>query len=755
VAGDPTPSTARLEDAALLTGSATFVADVRRAGQLHLVVVRSQAAHGRVRSIDVSEALGSDGVVAVLTARDVISDLGDVPTIRARLTAGVAVDPWLQPVIATDRVRYVGEPVAVVVATTPYAAEDAAELVFPDIDPLPPSPHLRTLGTPPLHAAGDEVTTLEARIGDVVGAFAQAPVVVEAEVRIGRHTGMPMETRGLVAEPVDDRLVIHGATKVVHWNRQQLADHLSVSPDSLVFRETAVGGGFGVRGEYYPEDFLVPWVAQRLGRPVRWIEDRREHMVATNHAREQVHVAAMAGDRDGRILGLRSEFWVDLGAYVRTNGVRPAENTLAMLPGPYDIPAYGGTAHLVLTSRTPTGTYRAPGRAESVHVCEHLLERYAHAIDADPADVRRRNLIARARMPYTRAFTTGPPATTFTDGDYQATLARVTEAVDVPGVAARRARGEPVGVSVVPFIEATRLGPKEYGCVRLEPDGRLRVRSGASSVGQGTRTMLATVAARVFDVAPAAVDVEFLDTAHVPRGWGSYASRSTAMAGSAVHLAARDLADRVRQVVAESWGVRTEDVRVEDGRVIVGPGSERLTLAQVATMAPRDDGPLTAEVDFASDVTINDIGAHGAVVRVDTLTGGVTVERLVVAFDTGTVINRQLVEGQLLGAAVQGIGSALLEQFLYDEDANPQATSFVDYLLPTVSEVPALRAIMLDEVPSSSNPLGVKGVGEAGITGAMAAIVAAVGQAVGDPTVGERTPVDLEAVLRAARRWSR
>lgn len=754
MAGDPSPPTPRLEDAALLTGSATFVADVRCVGQLHLVVVRSQAAHGRIRSIDVSEAVGSDGVVAVLTARNVISDLGGVPTIRARLTAGVTVDPWLQPVIATDRVRYVGEPVAVVVATTLYAAEDAAELVFPDIDPLPPSPHPRIAGPPLLHVAGDEVTTLEARIGDVGGAFAQAPVVVDAEVSIGRHTGMPMETRGLVAEPVGDRLVIHGATKVVHWNRHQLADHLTVSPDSLVFRETAVGGGFGVRGEYYPEDFLVPWVAQRLGRPVSWIEDRREHMLATNHAREQVHLAAMAGDRDGRILGLRSEFWVDLGAYVRTNGVRPAENTLAMLPGPYDIPAYGGTAHLVLTSRTPTGTYRAPGRAESVHVCEHLLERYAHAIEADPADVRRRNLIARARMPYTRTFTTGPPASTFTDGDYHATLARVTEAVDVPAVAARRDRGEPVGVSVVPFIETTRLGPKEYGVVGLEPDGRLRVRSGASSVGQGTRTMLATVAARVFEVATSAVDVEFLDTAHVPRGWGSYASRSTAMAGSAVHLAARDLADRARQVVAESWGVRTDEVCVEDGRVI-GKGSQRLTLAQVATMAAaRDGGLLTAEVDFESDATINDIGAHGAVVRVDVATGGVTVERLVVAFDTGTVINRQLVEGQLLGAAVQGIGSALLERFLYDEDANPLVTSFVDYLLPTVSEVAVLQAIVLDQEPSSSNPLGVKGVGEAGITGAMAAIVAAIGQAVADPTVGERTPVDLEAVLRAARRWS-
>jgi len=754
VEGDTAPPPPRLEDAALLTGSATFVADVRRAGQLHLVVVRSQVAHGRIRSIDVSEALASDGVVAVLTARDVISDVGGVPIIRARLTAGVTVDPWLQPVIASDRVRFVGEPVAVVVATTPYAAEDAAELVFPDIDPLPPSLHPRTVGPALLHVAGDEVATLEARIGDVGGAFAQAPVVVDAEISIGRHTGMPLETRGLVADPVGDRLVIHGATKVVHWNRQQLADHLAMSPDRLVFRETAVGGGFGVRGEYYPEDFLVPWVAQRLGRPVSWIEDRREHMVATNHAREQVHVAAMAGDRDGRILGLRSEFWVDLGAYVRTNGVRPPENTLAMLPGPYDVPAYSGIAHLVLTSRTPTGTYRAPGRAESVHVCEHLLERYAHAIDADPAAVRHRNLIRRAQMPYTRTFAVGPPAYTLTDGDYHETLDRVTEAVDVPSVAARRDRGERVGASVVPFIETTRLGPKEYGEVRLEADGRLHVRTGASSVGQGTRTMLATVAARIFGVAPSAVNVELLDTAHVPRGWGSYASRSTAMAGSAVHLAARDLADRVRRVVAESRGVPAEEVCVEEGRVTVGSGSQRLTLAQVAMIAARDGGPLTAEVDFASDVTINDIGAHGAVVRVDALTGGVAVERLVVAFDTGTVINRQLVEGQLLGAAVQGIGSALLEQFLYDEDGNPQVTSFVDYLLPTVSEVAALQAIVLDEVPSSSNPLGVKGVGEAGITGAMAAIMAAIGQAVANPTIGERTPVDLEAVLRAVRRGS-
>ena len=755
MAGGTASRSHRLEDAALLTGSATFVADVRCPGQLHIVVVRSPAAHGRINSIDVSEALESDGVVAVLTARDVMKDLGRIPTIRARLNAGVTVDPWLQPVIASDEVRYVGEPIAVVVAETQYAAEDASELVFPDLDPLPASLDPRSAGPPVLHPVGDEVTTLEARLGDVDGAFADAHVVVDAQVSIGRHTGMPLETRGLVAEPDGNRLVIHGATKVVHWNRQLLAEHLMISPERLVFRETAVGGGFGVRGEYYPEDFLVPWVAQRLGRPVSWIEDRREHMLATNHAREQVHVAALAGDRDGHILGLRSEFWVDLGAYVRTNGVRAAENTLAMLPGPYDIPAYGGTAHLVLTSRTPTGTYRAPGRAESVHVCEHLVERYAHAIGADPADIRRQNLVKRAQMPYTRAYTTGPRPYTFTDGDYHATLARVAEAVNVDAVAARRARGEAVGVSVVPFIETTKLGPKEYGAVRLESNGRLHVRSGASSVGQGTRTMLAMVAARSFGVATSAVDVGFLDTAKVPRGWGSYASRSTAMAGSAVHLAARDLLNHARQVVADSFGVSADDVRVEDGRFTGGPGFESLSLTQVAEIAAaHDGGVLTAEVDFETDVAINDIGAHGAVVRVDAATGGVTLERLVVAFDTGTVLNPQLVEGQLLGAAVQGIGSALLEQFVYDEDANPLATSFMDYLLPTLSEVPTLQAIMLDDVPSTSNPLGVKGVGEAGITGAMAAIMAAIGQAARDPTVGARTPVDLETVLESARRWN-
>jgi CO/xanthine dehydrogenase Mo-binding subunit len=267
--------------------------------------------------------------------------------------------------------------------------------------------------------------------------------------------------------------------------------------------------------------------------------------------------------------------------------------------------------------------------------------------------------------------------------------------------------------------------------------------------------MLAMVAARSFGVATSAVDVGFLDTAKVPRGWGSYASRSTAMAGSAVHLAARELLNHARQVVADSFGVSADDVRVEDGRFTGGPGFESLSLTQVAEIAAaHDGGVLTAEVDFETDVAINDIGAHGAVVRVDAATGGVTLERLVVAFDTGTVLNPQLVEGQLLGAAVQGIGSALLEQFLYDEDANPLATSFMDYLLPTLSEVPTLQAIMLDDVPSTSNPLGVKGVGEAGITGAMAAIMAAIGQAVRDPTVGARTPVDLETVLESARRWN-
>lgn len=754
LAADPAVTRSRRqEDAALVTGSATFVGDLREEGQLHLAVVRSPIAHARLGSINTAEAAETAGVVSVLTAEDVRADLGAVPMIPTRLSSGLDVAAWLQPVLASEKVRYVGEPIAVVIAETAYAAEDAAELVFGDLEPLAPSPPLPHVRAPLLHSVGDELARLETQLGDPDGAFASAPITIDAEIVIGRHTGMPMETRGLVAVPDGDGVIVYGATKVPHWNASLLAQQLQIPAAQVTLRETSVGGGFGVRGEFYPEDFLVPWAARRLRRPISWIEDRREHLIAANHAREQFHRARLAGDDDGRIIGIMSEFWVDLGAYLRTNGLRAAENTLAMIPGPYDIPHYRGIAHAVLSSRTPTGTYRAPGRVESVHVFEQLLERYAQVIGVDAHEVRHRNLIPREHLPYHRTYEGSSAAYELRDGDYPAVVERVATALGRAAIQARRAAGEAIGAAVVPFIETSKLGPTEYGCVTVDHDGIVHVRSGASSVGQGTRTMLATVVGSVLGVDPSMICVNLLDTVDVPRGVGSYASRSTSMAGSAVHLAAGKLVEKARAVLAREVGVDLDSVRLEDGQFIVTDPPVRRSLAQVATRAMGlDGGPFLAEADFKADVTLRDIGAAGVIARVDPDLGSVALEKVVVAFDTGTIINPQIVEGQLVGAAVQGIGGALLEQLAYDPDGNPTSTSFMDYLVPTLSEVPPIEVFALDSEPSETNPLGVKGVGEAGVTGVVGAIACAVGQAVGDAAVGARTPIDLERVLEAARR---
>ena len=390
-------SVLRHEDPPLLCGRARYVADVSLPGQLAMVVVRSPVAHGTLRAVDTSDAVALPGVEAAFTAGDLVDSLGHVPRIPPRVSFDETVLPYLQPLLAVDRIRYTGEPVAVVVAEDRYLAEDAAELVFADIDQ-----HPAVVDAGPqaeqgeqLFEAGNLVTTLQAEFGDVEAAFRDAEQVIEVELSIGRHSGVPMETRGLAVEfdPGTGRLTVYGATKVPHWNLRTTAELLDMPPSRMRMRETAVGGGFGVRGELYPEDVLAVWVADRLRRSVSWIEDRREHLVAANHSRQQRHRARIAGDRDGRIAAITSDFDMDAGAYARTHSIRVADLTLSMIPGPYDLDAYRGSARCVVTNKTPTGTYRAPGRFESSFVRERLIDLFAAEIGMDPVEVRRRNLI--------------------------------------------------------------------------------------------------------------------------------------------------------------------------------------------------------------------------------------------------------------------------------------------------------------------------------------------------------------------------
>lgn len=755
--GVPGPSGLRVEDRPLLTGTAAFVADLAFPGQLAARVVRSPVAHAVLTAVDVAEARALPGVHAVWTAADLAGSLGAVPRIRSRLGADAAVaEPYLQPLLAGDRVRYVGEPVALVVADDAYVAEDAADLVLPEFDPLPAVNDVRTAAGPeaaPLFSGGNEVTTLQARLGDPEAAFATAPVVVEAEIAVERHSAVPMETRGAVAVPEgpDGELALYGAAKVPHWNRDEITRQLGLAPGALRLVETAVGGSFGVRGELYPEDVLVVWAARRLGRPVGWVEDRWEHLVAANHGRGQVHRAALAGTEDGRILALRTEAWVDLGAYVRTNGLRVPELTLGMLPGPYAIEHYDGVGHVVATSRTPLGTYRGPGRVESAFVRERLVDLYAARIGRDPVAVRTANLLrpgaAGAAGPIERQPLPSGPRVVLHDGDFAGLVERVMAALPTDEVARRRAAGECLGVGLGLFFERSGTGPWECASVALGADGRFLVRAGATSVGQGVRTALATLAASALGCTRDDVDVAPLDTRETPAGTGTFGSRTTTMAGNAVHRAAEDLVAQAVARVAAAAGVDPGAVtRDGDG---FHAGDRAWAWADVATLGAPG---LRAEARFEMAQPNTDFGAHAAVARVDGDTGQVVVELLVVGFDLGPAVDRRMVEGQLRGAAVQALGGTLYERFAYDDEGNPQVTSFLDYLVPTSAEAPEVVVVLDEDHPSPFNPLGLKGVGEGGMTGVMPAVAAAVSNALGDPAAILRAPIRLDDVHAASRR---
>ena len=751
----------RVEDPDLLRGAARFTADVRIPRAASMMVVRSPLAHARLGAIGVDNALDMPGVIGVFTATDLISALGQIPVISPRVSFDECVVPYLQPILAHGSVRYVGEPVAIVVAEDRYLAEDAAEAVELELTPLDAvldagaaaDAHL-------LFPEGNLITTLQAGFGNIEEAFGDADEVFEMEIHVGRHSGVPMETRGIVVEPdpITGRLRVHGSTKVPHWNRAAVASLLNLDPDRLLFVENAVGGGFGVRGELYPEDVLAVWAASQVSRPIVWIEDRKEHLVATNHSRQQRHLGAIAGNADGRILGLRSEFWVDLGAYVRTHGIRVPDLTLSMLPGPYDIPAYLGRAHCVVSNKTPTGTYRSPGRFESSFVRERLIDGLADKLHMERAEIRRRNLIPPGRLPHVRPLhSTGEPMT-FGEGDYPAMLERLLAAAPIENITRRKLAGEPVGWGVAMFLEKSGLGPWESSEVSVDRDGMIHVRSGATSVGQGLRTVLTQIVADRLGVSPEAVRVDLLDTDSVPESIGTWASRSTVTAGSASTMASDVLVELARRVLAEAIEISVEDVEYRGGGfTVVGSPDHSWDWKDVVILL--DDGRaerlglptarLAARTRFDVERVVYPYGAVWAAVVVDPDSGGVKVEELVIAYDIGRAVNPTLVRGQIHGGAAQALGGTLYERFVFDEDGNPLATSFADYLLPTAAEVPAITAIIVEDFPTATNPLGVKGAGEAGVPGVAAAIAAAVEDAGGHTAWVASLPIQ-PAEVRAA-----
>ncbi|SLN70674.1 xanthine dehydrogenase family protein molybdopterin-binding subunit [Roseisalinus antarcticus] len=740
----------RIEDRPLLTGQAAFAADLRVEGQVHMRVVRSPVAFGRITEIDVDEALELPGVIAVWTHADVAA----LPQIDFRMTRIEGLGPYRQWVLARDFVRYVGEPMAVVFAETGFAAEDAADLIFAEIDEL--DAHLSATADPVEVYPGvetgllSEPAVIRKGAGDVDAAFAAADRVVELEVAVGRHTGVPLETRGALAQhdPDSDVVTMMGAAKVPHYNRGAIATMLGLPTDKVQLSEQHVGGGFGIRGELYPEDVLVCHAARVLGRPIRWIEDRKEHLLAANHSRDQAYRLRAAVDPEGVILGLDAAFYTDQGAYVRTHGGTVTDLAAAMLPGPYRIPAYRVAGHIRLTNKTPAGTYRAPGRFESTFARERLMDEIADQCGLSRSEVRRRNLIPEAAMPFDRQIDTLGTHLVYDSGKYADLLERFRTMLDLDrtedALAERRDAGEMAGCGLGFFVEKSGLGPDDLVRLHLSGDGTIRIVTGVASVGQGVETTLAQVCAGTLGIGIDGIEVIHGQTSLIEKGMGAFATRVTVMAGSAVKIAAEALIAKATEAAAKALGADPADLTFDAGRVS-GP-SGALTLAEAAQAA---GGEIVAEGLFETTHMTYPYGIHFAQVSVDPETCGVTIERYAVAYDIGRMVNPMLVEGQLVGAVAQGVGGALLEEFVYDEAGQPLATSLADYLMPTAMEMPEVELLIREDAPSPINPLGVKGAGEGGINGAGAALAGAVSQALGRRV--DRLPMTPERIYRWIR----
>jgi aerobic carbon-monoxide dehydrogenase large subunit len=758
-------SVPRLEDAPLVVGQGRFAADISFAHQEYMRVVRSAHAHGRIVAIDCAAARTSAGVIAIWTAADV----ADIPPIDFRLTRIEDLEPYRQPILARDRVRYVGEPVAVVFASDPYTAEDAADLVVVEIDDLPEV--MGADAAPVEFSAGHstEPAVVCKGYGDVAAAFAAAHSIVTLELKIGRHSGVPLETRGAIAryDPARDVLELYGAAKVPHWNRDALARMLGRPASSVHLHEGHTGGGFGVRGELYPEDVLACLGSLRLRHPVKWIEDRREHLIATNHSREQRYRVRAAVDADGHLLAVDGEFVHDQGAYVRTHAVTVPDLAATMLLGPYRVGAYGMAGRVRLTNKTPCGTYRAPGRFESTFVRERLMDAIAAQLGLDPAEVRRRNLIPAAEMPYARHLETLGAEMTYDSGDYAGLLDKALAAAKWQavrdGLRRRRAAGEAVGAGLAMFVEKSGLGP--FDCVHAAVDaaGTVEIVTGATSVGQGMETVLAQICADELGIDYRQVRVIHGQTDRIAYGMGTFASRVTVMTGEAARRAAAKLRAKALAAAANLLQTPPEALDLVGGKVIrkAARSGPSITLGEVArALNPGskllgDTLPgLAAEGWFESAHMNYPYGIHFAVVRIDRDTGAVAVERYFVAYDIGKAVNPMLVEGQIAGGVAQGLGGALFEEFRYDARGEPICMNFADYTMPTAREIPPIDVLISEDAPSPLNSLGVKGAGEGGANAVGAAIAAAIDDALqwpGAVTELPVTPQRLRELLRAEK----
>jgi carbon-monoxide dehydrogenase large subunit len=735
----------RLEDAGLLTGKGRFVDDIQVPNALAASFVRSPYAHARVRGIDITAALAFPGVVAVLSAADLP---GPAATERMpMLMHNVAIKAFrTQHALAVDEVCYAGQSVAVVLAGSRYVAEDAAALVAVDYEVLPAVSDLKTAldaTTPMAHVDLDSnlASAFDMNYGDVDAAFAGAAHVVTESMWQHRGGGMAMETRAVQAshDPATDILTVWATTQTPHIARRMLADQLGRHPEAIRYIATDVGGGFGPKAIYYPEETVIAAAALKMGQPVKWIEDRREHFMCATQERDQYWDVEIATDENAKILGVRGAMLHDTGAYVPWGIIMPYI-AAATMPGPYVIPAYRLAVKVALTNKVATSPVRGAGRPQAVFAMERLLDRVAARLGLDPAEVRRRNFIQPGQMPYSvgLTFRDGKPLV-YDSGDYPKGQEEALRVADYAAFGARqkdaRAKGRLIGIGMANYVEGTGLGPFEGVTVRVLQNGKVAVATGATNQGQGTRTTLSQIVAD--SVGCRIEDIVFTlgDTNAISNGVGAFASRQAANAGPSAQMAGKAVRAQIVGMAARALGVTEADIDVDDSQAIAKTGNKPvLGFGELARMAQGMPGfsftggqqaGLESTQYFTPSQAAYCSGCHVAEVEVDPETGAVKILRYSVAHDAGTLINPLIVDGQVQGALAHGVGNALLEWMKYDEAANPLSTNFAEYLIPGAGEVPTCDIVHV-ETPSPLNPLGVKGAGEGGTIPAPAAIVAAI-----------------------------
>jgi len=769
-------SVRRREDPRYLRGEGRFLDDLTLPGMLHAAFVRSPHAHARIRRVDTARARAVPGVAHVLTFADLERWMKPMPLFGA-IPPGLAarVDVSMRTIVqlamCKDRALHVGEIVAMVLAESPAVALDAVDLVEVDYEPLPvvgDPVAAAEPGAPVIHAAWGDNVALRFRtgFGDADAAFGAADVRVRQRFDIQRYVGMPIETRGVIAawDARDQSLTTWNTTQVVHFVQQGLVAALGLPAHKIRVIAPDVGGGFGTKANGYPEDLLVPAAAILARRPVKWMESRREHMSGSAHARAQVHDIEIAARRDGTMLAVRDRIWVDLGAY-NVWGIVLPYNTVAHLLGPHRIASLAVECMGVVTNRTANAPYRGAGRPETVFAMDRIVDCLARELRMDPAELRRRNYLAASDLPYELAipYRDGNPLV-YDTGDFKAALEAALTAIDYDAFrkeqAALRAQGIHRGIGISGYVEGTAIGPTEGATVRLDASGHATVATGACSQGQGHETSFAQIAADALGIPMDWVTVVGGDTAAIPFGVGTFASRSAVNAGTSIHEASGKVREKVVAAAATLLEAAPADIDVTDGVLSVrgAPASSIPWLKVIQASWPTFAKPGVASPDFEATVyahqpTVTYTSAvHVAVVDVDPDTGEVKLRRYVVAHDCGHVINPPIVDGQIHGGVAQGVGGGLMEEMVYDEQGQLLSGSLMDYAIPKASDLPMIETVHL-EYPSPRNPLGMKGIGEGGAISPPAAIANAVDDALAPFGVRmTKTPLSAAAVRAAVER---